>query len=62
MKLAWSDDDARFADEVRAFLDESLTPELRSAGSRMTSVYADYETGMAWPKILQRKGRGAPAS
>lgn len=61
MKLAWSDDDARFADEVRAFLDESLTPELRSAGSRMTSVYADHETGMAWQKILHCKGWVAPA-
>lgn len=61
MHLGWSDEDARFADEVRTFLDEKLTPKLRSAGSRMTSVYADYETGMAWQKILHEKGWVAPA-
>jgi len=61
MQLTWSDEDARFADEVRAFLDVRLTPELRSAGSRMTSVYADHATGMAWQRILHEQGWVAPA-
>lgn len=61
MKIEWSADELRFRDEVRAFLDAELTPELRSAGSRMTSVYADYATGMAWQKILHAKGWVAPA-
>ena len=61
MDLNWSKADLAFRDEVRAFLDAELTPELRSAGSRMTSVYADYETGMAWQKILHAKGWIAPA-
>lgn len=61
MKIEWSADELRFRDEVRAFLDAELTPELRSAGSRMTSVYADYETGMAWQKILHAQGWVAPA-
>lgn len=61
MKIEWSADELRFRDEVRAFLDAELTPELRSAGSRMTSVYADYETGMAWQKILHGQGWVAPA-
>lgn len=61
MNLTWSDEDARFADEVAAFLEAKLTPELRAAGAKMTSVYADYETGMAWQKILHARGWAAPA-
>jgi len=61
MKIEWSAEDQRFRDEVRAFLDAELTPELRRAGSTMTSVYADYGTGMAWQKILHRRGWVAPA-
>jgi len=61
MNLTWSDEDARFADEVGAFLEAKLSPELRAAGSKMTSVYADYETGMAWQKILHAQGWVAPA-
>ena len=61
MKIEWSAEDQRFRDEVRAFLDAELTPALRHAGSTMTSVYSDYETGMAWQKILHRRGWVAPA-
>lgn len=61
MNLTWSADELRFRDEVHAFLEAELPPELRSAGSRMTSVYADYETGMAWQRILHAKGWIAPA-
>src|SRR5690606_31308370 len=46
MELAFGAADAAFRDEVRSFLDEKLTPELRSVGRRMTSVYADYDTTM----------------
>ena len=42
MDLQWSAADAAFRDEVRNFLDEKLTPELRTAGRLMTSVYADH--------------------
>lgn len=61
MKIDWSVEELQFRDEVRAFLDAELTPELRAAGARMTSVYADYATGMAWQKILHAKGWLAPA-
>ena len=44
MDLAWSATDSAFRDEVRAFLQEKLTPELRVAGRLMTSVYADHLT------------------
>ncbi len=61
MDLAWSAKDLEFRDEVRAFLDANLTPELRRAGRLMTSVYADHEASMAWQAILHARGWAAPA-
>jgi len=61
MELGFSAKDAAFRDEVRRFLDEKLTPDLRETGKLMTSVYADYETTMAWHKALYEKGWVAPA-
>jgi len=61
MDLAWSAKDLEFRDEVRAFLDDKLTPELRRAGRLMTSVYADHEASMAWQAILHERGWAAPA-
>src|SRR3954471_18570436 len=43
MDLTWSPTDIAFRDEVRAFLQDKLTPELRRAGRLMTSVYSDHE-------------------
>jgi alkylation response protein AidB-like acyl-CoA dehydrogenase len=61
MDLTWSAADRAFRDEVRTFLDAALTPELRWAGGKLTSVYATYDVGMAWQKILHAKGWVAPA-
>lgn len=61
MDLAWSAADAAFRDEVVAFLDEKLTPELRQAGRLMTSVYSDHDASMEWQRILHERGWAAPA-
>jgi alkylation response protein AidB-like acyl-CoA dehydrogenase len=61
MELAWSDEDIEFRDEVRAFLRDRLTPELRQAGRLMTSVYSDHDASMAWQRILHERGWAAPA-
>ena len=61
MNIDWSDADLAFRNEVRAFLNEKLTDEIRACGSRMTSVYADHDIAMKWQKILHRKGWAAPA-
>ncbi|MBS9374304.1 acyl-CoA dehydrogenase family protein [Rhodococcus sp. B50] len=61
MELAWSEADAAFRDEVRSFLDEKLTPELRRAGRLATSVYSDHEASMEWQRILHERGWAAPA-
>ncbi len=61
MDLTWSTADTAFRDEVRGFLDEKLTPELRRAGRLMTSVYADHDASMEWQRILHERGWAAPA-
>ncbi len=61
MDLDWSADDLAFRDEVRSFLDEKLTPDLRRAGRLMTSVYSDHEASMEWQRILHERGWAAPA-
>ncbi len=49
-----------FREEVRQFLAENLTPELREAGRLATSVFADAELAMSWQKILNKRGWAAP--
>jgi alkylation response protein AidB-like acyl-CoA dehydrogenase len=61
MDLTWSATDSAFRDEVRTFLQEKLTPELRQAGRLMTSVYADHEASMEWQRVLHERGWAAPA-
>ncbi|MCH5643697.1 MULTISPECIES: acyl-CoA dehydrogenase family protein [unclassified Gordonia (in: high G+C Gram-positive bacteria)] len=61
MDMNWSPADAAFRDEVRAFLDEKLTPDLRAAGTLRTSVYSDHEASMTWQAILHERGWAAPA-
>ncbi len=61
MDLAWSAADIAFRDEVRAFLDDKLTPDLRRAGRLMTSVYSDHDASLQWQRILHERGWAAPA-
>ena len=61
MDLHWTDEDRAFRDEVRRFLDDHLTAELRRAGSLLTSVYAGREVSSAWQAILHARGWAAPA-
>ena len=61
MDLDWSAADLAFRDEVRAFLSEKLTPELRRTGRLMTSVYSDHEASLQWQAILHERGWAAPA-
>lgn len=61
MDLHFTGADAAFRDEVRAFLDENLTPELKDAGALTTSVFTDKEWNLKWQKILHKKGWVAPS-
>jgi alkylation response protein AidB-like acyl-CoA dehydrogenase len=60
MDLALTPEELAFQDEVRAFLDEALTPELRAAGRLATSVFAEPEFSLPWQRKLYAKGWVAP--
>ncbi len=61
MDLNWSPGDLAFRDEVRAFLDAELTPDLREATGKMTSVYAPPSVSMEWQRRLHQRGWVAPS-
>lgn len=61
MNLDLTPEELAFRDEVRAFLEEALTPELREAGRRATSVFMDPRYSLPWQKILHAKGWVAPS-
>ena len=60
MDLDLSPEDLAFRGEVRAFLDERLTPEMRDAGRRLTSVFCEPRYSLPWQRILHAKGWVAP--
>ena len=47
MDLAFKPDEEAFREEVRDFLSDNLTEDLRRYAARMTSVYAEKEVGLA---------------
>jgi acyl-CoA dehydrogenase len=61
MDLELTAADLAFQAEVRAFLAESLTPELRAAGRLATSVFIDRQYSIAWQRILHARGWAAPS-
>ena len=61
MRIRWNEAELGFRDEVRAFLDAELSPEMRRDARRMTSVYAPHELSVAWQAILHARGWAAPA-
>lgn len=60
MMWSLSPEDQAFRDEVRRFLDAELTEPMRQAGRRCAGIYADYDVGMPWHRILARKGWSVP--
>ena len=61
MRVNWNEAELAFRDEIRAFLDAELTPQMRRDARRTTSVYAPHELSMAWQAILHARGWAAPA-
>ncbi len=55
MDLALSPQDEAFRDEVRRFLDENLTEDLREAGRKTGGVFADVDAGLRWHKVLAKQ-------
>ena len=60
MNLDLTPDDLAFQAEVRDFIAVNLTPELRQAGRRTTSVFSEKVYSLAWQRILHSRGWVAP--
>ena len=61
MNLDLTPEELAFRDEVRDFLAAALTPELREAGRRATSVFSDKRHSLEWQRILHARGWVAPS-
>ncbi|MDP6831420.1 MAG: acyl-CoA dehydrogenase family protein [Alphaproteobacteria bacterium] len=60
MDIALSDELLAFQAEVRSFLEDNLTPEIREASRLCTTIIAEHEAVMRWHKIMYRQGWAAP--
>jgi len=56
MDLALTQAQLAFRDEVRSFLDQSLSPELRRGAALTSGVFAEPDIALAWQAILEAKG------
>ena len=61
MDLELTADERAFQREVRAFLTDNLTDELRAAGRSATSVFSDPKHSLPWQRILNARGWAAPS-
>lgn len=61
LDMALTPAEIAFREEVRAFLAEKFTPELRAAAQRQTGVFADGDLTRQWHRILFEKGWVAPS-
>jgi alkylation response protein AidB-like acyl-CoA dehydrogenase len=61
MNLDLAPEDHAFREEVRAFLAEAFTPDLRAWAKRQAGVWADMDLALAWHKKLYARGWIAPA-
>jgi alkylation response protein AidB-like acyl-CoA dehydrogenase len=60
MDLSFSKEDEAFRQEVRKFIEESYTPEMRSKHARSKHGYIDKASHVQWQKSLAKKGWLAP--
>lgn len=61
MDISFSQEHESFRSEVKTFLNESLTDDLKKAAAFCPGIFLDYEHNMAWHKLLFNKGWIAPA-
>jgi len=61
MDLQMRPEDLAFRDEVRAFLDEKLTQDLRDQAKLTSGILADHELRKEWLAILNEQGWAAPS-
>lgn len=61
MHLSLAPADLAFRDEVKAFLAEKFTAELRAATRRQAGVFAEADLNRRWHKVLYERGWVAPS-
>jgi len=61
LELNLSPQDEAFRTEVRRFLDDNLTEDLREAGRKTGGVFADFGASQRWHKVLAKRGWSAPS-
>ncbi|WP_454884146.1 acyl-CoA dehydrogenase family protein [Sphingomonas oryzagri] len=61
MDIDLTPEDQQFREEVRSFLAERYTPELRAAAARQAGVFAEGELAREWHRILYEQGWVAPS-
>jgi len=60
MDLSLGPEDEAFRTEVRRFLEENLSEDLREAGRKTGGVFAEFSAGLRWHKVLAKRGWSAP--
>lgn len=60
LELELSPEDQAFQEEVRAFINEAFTPELRETSRQQAGIFAHPSVGQEWQRRLYRRGWGAP--
>jgi alkylation response protein AidB-like acyl-CoA dehydrogenase len=61
VNIRFSEEHEAFREEVRAFLAESLTADLKAAQQSCPGIFLDYEHNIRWHRILFARGWIAPA-
>jgi len=61
MELTLSSEEQTFQEEVRQFLDDTMTDTIRECGRLTGGVFSDFAASRQWHEILAKKGWIAPA-
>ena len=56
MEVELDEEELAFQEQVRTLLREELTPEIRAATAKTTTVFADKDVALAWQRILHKRG------
>ena len=56
MEVELDAEELAFQEQVRTLLREELTPEIRAATAKTTTVFADKDVALAWQRILHKRG------
>lgn len=60
MDLDFTEEDGKFAEEVRAFIADSFTPDMQREAARSKTGYMSKDAHVAWQKSLHERGWSAP--